>query len=830
MKNILKYKNSVYNWLIKSIVLGIACLGFISTMQAQGNEQDKTAISPWLEYWLDETAASGNDLLSIENQHSFSRPRCLTGKTVRYHRNSTMMTKRSESLFFKKPVVLASENSYQSPEGTFTIWYFTEGEHMVDLTDNSQSGIPDFIELLAFSADQAKNYYVHQSGYLSPASSDGSYSIFVRNLGFYGFTGLENGEPFSVIDSTFDWIPGNDAENERDGAARISVAHEIFHAIQYRYANWQGPFGETAWLEMDAVVAENAVFPEVNEYLNFLNEQSIFRTPAQGTPVAYAHASWFKYFDEAIQPAFTKYLWERAAQNPEIRVENLVHEELESRGLSYHNEIVNLHLWHLASGTWSRPGFGFGQASRYPTSFKRSLRTTLPTAPYPLWSVAANAANYYAIVPEANSGLSGEILAAFFRNSAKSLVGIAAYFQDGSIQTYIPELSQPETVHPRYLNTLWNWEQVEQLGIVVVNASPVNSIIHQLLIARPGTTEQIKWGDVTGNGNIREEDALRTLAEITGSSETILSFDRAFAADVSGNTYISAFDAALILRKSSGFQTSFPADLNDTGMGPELSRFPGFDARSQNMPPAAAAQSAPIVIRLLAEPLQQGSESTVEIQVLDIPEQMISGELEIAYSSNILRFDALSSAGSVFGELIRDTYQPEPGIIRLVWASNMFAQEGIAATIVFNQLQQGTAEVIPLSARINEFENVSYELLPVTYEAEPQPPVSVYPHSSQAERPVETGISGIYPNPFNPVTQLRFSLAENSEVSLWVYNALGQRVAQLINGQKMTAGEHAAVWSGSNFSSGVYFFVLEIQNNEPGNKLIRHISPATLLK
>jgi len=69
-----------------------------------------------------------------------------------------------------------------------------------------------------------------------------------------------------------------------------------------------------------------------------------------------------------------------------------------------------------------------------------------------------------------------------------------------------------------------------------------------------------------------------------------------------------------------------------------------------------------------------------------------------------------------------------------------------------------------------------------------------------------------YPNPFNPTTTLSFSLERAAEVSLTVYNALGQRVKQLAAG-RFSAGTHAVQWNGLNdrgaaAASGVYFYRL----------------------
>ena len=70
--------------------------------------------------------------------------------------------------------------------------------------------------------------------------------------------------------------------------------------------------------------------------------------------------------------------------------------------------------------------------------------------------------------------------------------------------------------------------------------------------------------------------------------------------------------------------------------------------------------------------------------------------------------------------------------------------------------------------------------------------------------PLEYALFQAYPNPFNPVTTLGFSLPIDAEVILMIYNLQGEEVISLIDGN-MDAGYHSVVWNADTHSSGVYF-------------------------
>ncbi len=77
-----------------------------------------------------------------------------------------------------------------------------------------------------------------------------------------------------------------------------------------------------------------------------------------------------------------------------------------------------------------------------------------------------------------------------------------------------------------------------------------------------------------------------------------------------------------------------------------------------------------------------------------------------------------------------------------------------------------------------------------------------------------------YPNPFNPATTISYQLTANSQVSLKIFNLLGQEVASVVDGDRL-AGYHQEVWDATRCASGVYVYQL-IATDEHGVKQVAH--------
>jgi hypothetical protein len=97
---------------------------------------------------------------------------------------------------------------------------------------------------------------------------------------------------------------------------------------------------------------------------------------------------------------------------------------------------------------------------------------------------------------------------------------------------------------------------------------------------------------------------------------------------------------------------------------------------------------------------------------------------------------------------------------------------------------------------LGEFQCLATDYSPAVVSAEPQP-----------AWPIAYGLLQNYPNPFNPSTTITWDLPERVDVDLSVFNALGQRVATLVDAP-MEAGRHSAEFHASGLAGGVYVYRL----------------------
>lgn len=83
----------------------------------------------------------------------------------------------------------------------------------------------------------------------------------------------------------------------------------------------------------------------------------------------------------------------------------------------------------------------------------------------------------------------------------------------------------------------------------------------------------------------------------------------------------------------------------------------------------------------------------------------------------------------------------------------------------------------------------------------------------QADLPSRDQLVGCYPNPFNPLTKIRFELAQPTVVNLKVYDVQGRLVRTLVAGERLPAGRYESEWNGrdergATAAAGIYLYRL----------------------
>ncbi len=90
---------------------------------------------------------------------------------------------------------------------------------------------------------------------------------------------------------------------------------------------------------------------------------------------------------------------------------------------------------------------------------------------------------------------------------------------------------------------------------------------------------------------------------------------------------------------------------------------------------------------------------------------------------------------------------------------------------------------------------------------------------NENELPTVFKLYNNYPNPFNPVTAIKYDIPQNTFVKLSVYDILGKLVTNLVN-QDMTPGRYEIVWDAKNYASGTYIYKFETSNFTDVKKMI----------
>lgn len=292
-----------------------------------------------------------------------------------------------KSLLLARPSATAS---YNSPGGWFKIHYNTTGSNAIPTADVSPAnGIPDYAEWLAAYADSSWRTEINNLDHRVPpsdgvAGGDSRYDIYTEEMGFYGYTQSEGAGPepwndaisYISVHRNFSGFPANDdPDGDQKGAAKATIAHEFYHAVQFAY-----DIGEQLWwMEASATWMEDVVFDPVNDNYNYLG--TFFTTPDQSLHSTtngrqYSEFIWPKYLDENYGPKTMTDIWELLISTTAYSGMSTV---LTGLGKNLSQEVARFGNWNYITSN-RNDGLHFEEAVRYPLISLVRTHTSYPVS------------------------------------------------------------------------------------------------------------------------------------------------------------------------------------------------------------------------------------------------------------------------------------------------------------------------------------------------------------------------------------------------------------------------------------------------------------------
>ncbi|MDP8220029.1 MAG: T9SS type A sorting domain-containing protein [Candidatus Stygibacter frigidus] len=179
----------------------------------------------------------------------------------------------------------------------------------------------------------------------------------------------------------------------------------------------------------------------------------------------------------------------------------------------------------------------------------------------------------------------------------------------------------------------------------------------------------------------------------------------------------------------------------------------------------------------------------------------LSANICANYDNGILK---LSSSKDFYSATLDLGKVIDPSMINVLNSNIIYAVNGTKIAIASSEAIVGNIISVALDETGNITGTVNSKNVQVIY---------------NNEAPGFTRLNSVYPNPFNPETNISFELATNEQVIITVYNVKGQKVANILN-QNMSAGAHSVVWNANGKNSGIYFLCFQAGGQSEVKKVI----------
>ncbi len=308
-------------------------------------------------------------------------------------------------------------------------------------------------------------------------------------------------------------------------------------------------------------------------------------------------------------------------------------------------------------------------------------------------------------------------------------------------------------------------------------------------------------------GGVNSLDALKIARHFQNLE--ILAGLRLRVGDVDGNGVVNANDALLVMQRSVHMITTFPINadwafeiknilINNAAVPNSFKGLCYGDVNGSYIPPVKAAPSVALD-NSGTQFVNSFNEFTLPIKAGKTM-QLGAASLAINFPANSIEIlDVIANTGSK-GNLV---YNISDGVLYIEWYS-------LSPVSINTNDDLFTLKI--RSSSLSATENLSFE---ITGGSELGNEESVVIDNAVLTMPkvkvskTEFNLSNNYPNPFSASTTISYTLPENGNVTLKLYNHIGEEVAELVNAQQ-TAGRYNLVIDGSKLPQGVYIYKIEV--------------------
>jgi len=293
--------------------------------------------------------------------------------------------------------------------------------------------------------------------------------------------------------------------------------------------------------------------------------------------------------------------------------------------------------------------------------------------------------------------------------------------------------------------------------------------------------------------------------------------------DVNASGSLSAADVLIIKKRIAALINSFPAGdwvFNNTpftvGSGNATQNFKGLvygDANGSYIP--TSDKSQPVkqgMIRL--ETVAVKGEVAVPVVVTDM-NNLGSFQFTVQYDPSKLTLGEITDWYQGINDVTVGT--PAPGFITFVWAADVngvTVRDGVLCKLHFTATSdEGSALNFVSAPTLVEFSDYDGVLF------EPQA-INGAVKSATGINDLENASLTIYPNPVSDQATITYSVPAANDITIALFNMLGQEIRPIMNMQAQSAGTHTVAFTVDGLNAGIYYCKLSVNNKTIVKKLI----------